>query len=202
MWHRGMPNFSNQHRPMITMVVKNEKGALPRIEATHPIDWDLMNIQRYVHPHGWLNYFSSRGCPGGCTFCAIYCLNPHKWTAYGPARVVAPALTAYAAAFLIASHSTGDLGFLGSGLMAGIGHGYCFPVLTSLVVSRVSDEHRGSGVAMFTALWGISSLVFSPLFGSLADHTDDQMMFWVAAAMAGVAMIQWRVLERRYGEAG
>jgi MFS family permease len=118
----------------------------------------------------------------------------------GPARVVAPALTAYAAAFLIASHSTNDLGFLGSGLMAGIGHGYCFPVLTSLVVSRVSDEHRGSGVAMFTALWGLSSLVFSPLFGSLADHTDDQMMFWVAAAMAGIAMIQWRVLERRYGE--
>jgi len=118
----------------------------------------------------------------------------------GPARIVAPALASYASAFLIASHSTGDLGFLFSGLMAGVGHGYCFPVLTSLVVSRIADAHRGSGIAMFTALWGLSALVFNPLFGRIADETSDQMMFWIAAGMATTSLLPWTVLERHHGE--
>lgn len=61
---------------------------LPRLERTHPIPWDRLGIQRYLHPHGWLNYFSSRGCPGSCSFCAISCLDARHWTALPAERVV------------------------------------------------------------------------------------------------------------------
>src|SRR5688572_11674487 len=69
-------------------VVGEHFGHLPPLSETHRIPWDVVNMQRYVHPHGWVNYFSSRGCPGGCTFCAIYCLDPHRWTSLPAERVV------------------------------------------------------------------------------------------------------------------
>ncbi len=69
-------------------VIKNHVGDLPRIENTHPIQWKLFGMERYVHPHGWVNTFTSRGCPGGCTFCGVICLDPRRWTALPPERVV------------------------------------------------------------------------------------------------------------------
>lgn len=69
-------------------VVKNPLGPLPRMENTQPIPWKLFGAKRYLHPHGWVNFFTSRGCPGGCTFCGVMCLDPRKWTALPPERVV------------------------------------------------------------------------------------------------------------------
>jgi radical SAM superfamily enzyme YgiQ (UPF0313 family) len=69
-------------------IVGEHFGHLPPLSETRKIPWDVVNLGRYVHPHGWINYFSSRGCPGGCTFCAIYCLDPRRWTAFPAERVV------------------------------------------------------------------------------------------------------------------
>ncbi len=69
-------------------VIKNKVNHLPPIENTVPIPWETVGIKRYLHPHGWINYFTSRGCPGGCVFCSVYCLDPRRWTALPPARVI------------------------------------------------------------------------------------------------------------------
>jgi len=81
----GVPNvyFKDGDR-----TVKNPIDEMPSCADTLPIPWDVVDIQRYVHPHGWINYFSSRGCPGGCRFCCDYCLYPNLWTGLTPERVL------------------------------------------------------------------------------------------------------------------
>jgi MFS family permease len=118
----------------------------------------------------------------------------------GPSNLVAPALGFYIAAMLLAAEATSMRDFLFAALLAGIGHGYCFPVLTGQVVSRSPEVVRGSALAVFTALWGFSELLVSPAFGAIADRYGDGAMFMTAAGMGIVSLVLWVVLEHRFGE--
>ena len=61
-------------------IVRNPFGHLPDIRKTHPIPYELLGIQNYIHPNGWLIMITSRGCPGQCNFCSISCLSPKRWS--------------------------------------------------------------------------------------------------------------------------
>jgi len=142
----------------------------------------------------WLTY------AGGAAFIRLFGARlPDR---LGSSNFVAPALGAYGAAFLVAAGAESGAGFLIAGLLAGIGHGYCFPVLTSQVVSRVSDRLRGSALATFTALWELAALGLSPLCGALADGFGDSAMF-AAISLAGAGgLLAWVALEHRHGLRG
>jgi MFS family permease len=96
----------------------------------------------------------------------------------GPAKLVSPSLALYGLALLTYSLSTDLWGMLTAGVLAGVAHGYCFPVLTSLIVSAVDDHYRGRALAMFTGLWGGAAMIFAPLGGMIADHWGDQEMLF------------------------
>ncbi|MFT6397729.1 MAG: MFS family permease [Bradymonadia bacterium] len=115
----------------------------------------------------------------------------------GPSNLVAPALGFYVAALLVAASARAEQGFLVSGLLAGIGHGYCFPVLSGQVVTRVADRFRGSGLAVFTGLWELVRVVLTPAFGALADHYNDSVMFAGCAALGVFGLAAWLLLEMR-----
>lgn len=118
----------------------------------------------------------------------------------GPANVVAPALGLYVTAMVATAQATTFTGFLVAALLAGIGHGYCFPVLSSQVVTRAPQTFRGSALAAFTALWGLSELATAPLFGAIADVHGDDAMFLTAAVGGIVSLALWVLLEHRLGE--
>jgi len=118
----------------------------------------------------------------------------------GPANLIAPALGLYVAAMILTAEAQTFGDFLWAALLAGVGHGYCFPVLTSQVVSRSPETFRGSAMALFTALWGVSELVVSPAFGAVADHYDDGAMFHLAAALGIACLLLWLMLEHRHGD--
>jgi MFS family permease len=118
----------------------------------------------------------------------------------GPANLVAPSVACTTAALLLAAQAEGTRGFLLAGLLGGLGHGTCFPVLTSQVVSRAPIHLRGSAMATFTALWEVASLSAPPLGGWLADQRSDAAMFAAAAVVAVVMLGVWLGLEARFGE--
>ncbi len=117
----------------------------------------------------------------------------------GPRNIVAPAMFAYALAALLVASAETDWSFRLAGGLAGLGHGYCFPVLTGQVVDRIPSARRGSGLAVFTALWEITALVLAPLAGRLADQLDDRVLFASIAVATAGALLVWLVLEQRWG---
>jgi MFS family permease len=106
-------------------------------------------------------------------------------------NVVAPAVAAYTCAMITAATATTGTGFMVAGALAGLGHGYCFPVLTSQVVNRTPDVFRGAGLAAFTAIWDFASLILPPIFGGFADQYGDSAMFSGAAVLAVIGLLLW-----------
>jgi MFS family permease len=117
----------------------------------------------------------------------------------GPANLIAPALALYVAASLLVAASWSASGFIVAGGLAGLGHGYCFPVLTSQVVTRSPEHLRGTGLTMFTSLWELSALLLTPLFGRVADLFDDATMFSLLALSGVLVLAFWVRLEHRHG---
>ena len=106
----------------------------------------------------------------------------------------------YAGAFLVAAEASTPLAFHLAGGMAGLAHGWCFPVLVSQVVTRMPDRLRGTGLAFFTALWAITQLTLTPVFGWIADTTSDGLMFTAGALLGTLVLAAWAVFEHRWGK--
>ncbi|MBX2804213.1 MAG: MFS transporter [Myxococcales bacterium] len=117
--------------------------------------------------------------------------------AIGPSRMIPPALLLYVSALALCAQASSAGTFLSAGLLAGLGHGFAFPVLTSQVVSRTADALRGSAMSLFTALWDLVKLLLVPLAGLLADARSDAQMLQTAAALATLGLLGWALLERR-----
>lgn len=117
----------------------------------------------------------------------------------GPSRIAALSLVCYVLAFLLAADAEGYAGFGWAGLLAGIGHGYCFPVLSGQAVSRSPASLRGSAMSAFTGLWGLTRLLLAPAFGVLADARGDAVMLRGAALYGLVGLVLWVLLEARWG---
>jgi MFS family permease len=115
----------------------------------------------------------------------------------GAHNVVAPAVGAYGLAALVIAGAHSDAAFLGAGLLAGVGHGYAFPVLAGQLVARAPEHLRGSAMAVFTAIWEVMALVLPPIFGAVSDQYDDATMFALLAVCGAAGCALWAVFEHR-----
>ena len=113
----------------------------------------------------------------------------------GPHNLVAPALASYALGMITLAAAFDDGTFLLGGLLCGFGHGYCFPVLTSQVVTRTPSHVRGGALALFTGLWDLTYLLIPPLLGAVGDAHGDASIFYLAALGATVGLTLWLTLE-------
>lgn len=87
-------------------------------------------------------------------------------------------------------------------LLCGVGHGFAFPILSVLVVTRAKPGDRGTAMSMFTALFDVGLLVGGPTLGLLLRATDRDYgaMFGVAAGVLVLVTLTYGAWDRRGAE--
>jgi MFS family permease len=102
----------------------------------------------------------------------------------GPKRVFYPSMACIGAAMAALAFARDDTGIAAAGVLAGIGHGFAFPILSALVVNRANPGDRGSAVSLFTAVFDAGILLGGPLLGTVAGPEESwRRMYLVAAAV-------------------
>ncbi|HSN99511.1 MAG TPA: MFS transporter [Candidatus Nanopelagicales bacterium] len=113
----------------------------------------------------------------------------------GPKRVLFPAFGLLAAGLgLLAVGGAREV--LIAGVLCGAGHGYGFPILLGLVVSRSRPSERGAALSIFTALFDGGMLVGGPLLGALIRTVGYEAMFASAAAILAVGTSAFALWDR------
>ena len=107
----------------------------------------------------------------------------------GPKRVLAPALAALAAGFVVLARAEVPTDVLVAGVLCGVGHGYTFPILSGLVVSRAPEENRGAALAVFTGLFDLGVLLGGPAFGFVIERAGYPAMFSTGAALTAAGAL-------------
>ncbi len=115
----------------------------------------------------------------------------------GPKRVLLPALASLAGAFALLALARSEAQVLAAGVLFGIGHGFTFPILFAILVTRASDADRGSAMAIFTALFDLGMVLGNPLFGALVDGFGFAAMFASASLWVGVGLLSFGIWDRR-----
>jgi MFS family permease len=115
----------------------------------------------------------------------------------GAKRVLFPALAALALGFLVLAGAEDTRDVVLAGLLCGSGHGYAFPILFSMVVTRASESDRGSATAIFTALFDLGLVLGGPLFGWISRSVGYPPMYTAAAAVIVVGTAVYAVWDRR-----
>jgi MFS family permease len=118
---------------------------------------------------------------------------------FGLRRVLVPTLLCGAIGLIVMAQASTPEHLLLAGLLCGVGHGFAFPILSTLVVMRARPEERGSAISMFTALFDFGLLIGGPMFGAIVMLVDYPGTFLFAAVLVLVATAIFRVWERRLG---
>ena len=108
-----------------------------------------------------------------------------------------PAVIATIVAVVVLAEAQSDSAIIVAGVIGGIGHGYTFPILTALVVTRAPPSERGVALATFTALFDLGLVAGGPLFGVILEFSSYRAMFWTAAAVASVCVVVFVWWDRR-----
>lgn len=116
----------------------------------------------------------------------------------GPFNLVSPAFALYAIALLCLAFADSFGDVLVAGFLAGLGHGYGVPILSSMVISRSPEHLRGTALSAYAALWGIAEILLLPVLGAFADHYGDRAMF-VLVVLSGLCLLMlWAYWEHTH----
>jgi MFS family permease len=116
----------------------------------------------------------------------------------GLIRVLIPSLLAGAAGLGLIAMASTELHLIGAAVLCGIGHGFAFPIISALVVTRAQPEERGSAIALFTAMFDLGVLLGGPSFGISASLAGYPTTFAIAAGVVGVATLVFVGWDRRF----
>ncbi len=112
----------------------------------------------------------------------------------GPRRVLLPALGSMVAGQCVLALAGSAPAVAVAGVLCGMGHGFAFPILVAMVVTRARPSERGAALAICTALFDAGILAGGPLLGGVIDLAGYTAMFFTAAGLAAAAaavLVAW-----------
>jgi MFS family permease len=115
----------------------------------------------------------------------------------GPVRVLLPSLGILCLGLGSLALATSPAHVLLAGLCCGVGHGFVFPILSGMVVTRANDADRGSALAIFTALFDAGVMLGGPTLGALIRAAGYPAMFASSAVWIACGTLVFVVWERR-----
>jgi MFS family permease len=114
----------------------------------------------------------------------------------GPTRLLFPALVTLALGFVIMALADSGRDVLIAGVLCGAGHGYTFPILFGLTVTRARAAERGSAMAIYTALFDVGILIGGPLLGLVIELSGYGAMYGTAAMIVLTGAVSFAVWDR------
>ena len=115
----------------------------------------------------------------------------------GPVRVLLPSLAILCAGLGLLALAATPAAVVVAGLCCGVGHGFVFPILSGMVVTRAREADRGSALAIFTALFDAGVLAGGPSLGALIQAVGYSGMYGFAALWIAAGSLVFAVWERR-----
>jgi MFS family permease len=115
----------------------------------------------------------------------------------GAKRVLLPALGTLALGFALLAFAQSPRDVAWAGLLCGVGHGYTFPILFSLVVTRSRESERGAAMSIFTALFDVGVLVGGPSLGWMIEAAGFPAMFAAASGLLVAGGLLFALWDRR-----
>ncbi|MDH5308010.1 MAG: MFS transporter, partial [Myxococcales bacterium] len=115
----------------------------------------------------------------------------------GPKRVLLPALGAVVAAFCLLASADSDRAVIAAGMLFGLGHGFAFPVLFGILVTRARTADRGSAMGIFTALFDLGSVLGGPSIGVLITAAGFGAAFGAAGGIVALGAVVFFVWDGR-----
>ncbi|MFL6621531.1 MAG: MFS transporter [Sulfurifustis sp.] len=101
----------------------------------------------------------------------------------GVKRMFGIAMFCEALGFVVLALAQTPVYVLAAGVLCGIGHGYTYPVLFSLVVERAKSRQRGSAMAFYITIDWLGLLLAGPIVGNLIERAG------YTAAFAALALL-------------
>lgn len=99
---------------------------------------------------------------------------------FGEMRIIPAALVFSGLGFIILTQITSSLGFMGAGLLSGLGHGLLFPCLIALTIRNVATTNRGKVTGVITGGVDLGLFLGSLVMGQLGDYFGFQSIFTAA----------------------
>ena len=116
----------------------------------------------------------------------------------GTRRTLGIAMSCYAAGLGVLSLADTPGHVITAGLLCGAGHGYTFPVLLSLVVTRARSAERGAATAFFAALDWLGLLMAGPVVGFAIERMGYRTAFGGLALLLAIGMGFFYALDRDF----
>jgi MFS family permease len=116
----------------------------------------------------------------------------------GRKRVLYPSIVALIAGFFVLAGAGSWVGVAVAGALCGAGHGFIFPILTTLLVDRAPSTDRGSALSFFTAMLDVGTLIGGPILGAIIDTAGWSAMYVTAGVALGIATIVFARWDRRF----